>query len=215
MKADILAVLTGKIDPGFSAGEGSAIAKRAHDGPVAVGLLGLAGDEQADRVHHGGLDKALHVYSHDHYHWWTDEIGAHPLLAAPGGFGENLSVAGLTDAQVCIGDRFRAGSALIEVSHGRQPCWKLAQHFGVSSMVAKIVKTRRPGWYCRVIEPGQVTAGDAMELTERPLPQWSVERVFGLLIGKDHDRDQDAVAELAQLKVLATAWRTRAAELVW
>jgi MOSC domain-containing protein YiiM len=215
MTAQILAVLTGSVNPGFSPHEGSAIAKQAVVGPVAIGPSGLAGDQQADRVHHGGADKAVHVYSHDHYLWWHDDIGAHPLLASPGAFGENLAVNGLTEDQACIGDRYRVGSALLEVSHGRQPCWKLAHRFGVPSMVAKVVRTRRSGWYCRVIESGQVSAGDEMALAHRPLPQWSVERVFGLLIGKDHDRDPAAVAELAKLPVLALAWRQRAQSLLW
>jgi MOSC domain-containing protein YiiM len=213
MNAQIIAVLTGKVDPAFSPEEASAIAKRAIDGPVAIGPLGLTGDEQADRVHHGGPDKAIHVYPFDHYSWWTEELGAQPLLNAPGGFGENLSSAGLTEDQVCIGDRFRVGTALIEVSHGRKPCWKLAHRFGDPQMVAKVAKSRRSGWYCRVIETGLVAAGDGMELIERPLPQWNVARVFGLLVGKDYIREPEAAADLAGMEVLAEAWRIRAIEL--
>ena len=108
----------------FARGEASAIAKAPLAGPVKIGFLGLEGDEQADRRVHGGPDKALHHYPHDHYARWREGRDGEPLLAAPGAFGENVATLGLTEEQVCIGDRFRLGSALVEISQGRQPCWK-------------------------------------------------------------------------------------------
>ena len=157
---EILAVLSGKALP-FRADEASAIAKAAREGSVAVGLLGLEGDEQADAVHHGGIDKALHHYPADHYAFWRGEIGDHPLLAAPGGFGENIAAHGLLESDVCIGDRFRLGTALVEISHGRTPCWKIGHRFALPKLTAQVVETRRSGWYYRVLEPGTVAAGDA------------------------------------------------------
>jgi MOSC domain-containing protein YiiM len=206
---EILAILSGKAQP-FRGAEESAIAKVPREGPVKVGLLGLEGDEQADLTVHGGPDKALHHYAADHYPFWRALLGEHPLLAGPGAFGENISTLGLTERDVCLGDRFRLGTALIEVSQGRQPCWKQGHRLGSAGVVATIVTYRNPGWYYRVLEPGQVAAGDMIELIERPLPAWDIERVFGLIIGGDGADDPAALRALACMEVLAAPWRNRA-----
>ena len=169
MKTEILAVLRGKVIP-FRGDEPSAIAKLPVADAVAVGPLGLAGDEQADRSVHGGIDKAIHHYPADHYDWWRGHLGDAPLLDAPGAFGENISTTGLDENSVFLGDRFRLGSALIEVTQARQPCWKLDHRFGAKGVMAAVVQTRRSGWYYRVLEPGTVRAGDDLELVERPWP---------------------------------------------
>ena len=213
MTLDLLAVLTGRVQP-FRGSEASAIAKTPRAGHIAVGLLGLEGDEQADLAVHGGSDKAIHHYPADHYPFWRATLGAHPLLAEAGAFGENISVLGLTEREVCLGDRFRLGSALVEVSQGRQPCWKQGHRLGDPSVVARIVAYRFTGWYYRVLEPGTVAAGDSIELAERPLPQWDIERVFGLLIGGDGKDDPAALRALAGMEVLAAAWRARATMLL-
>lgn len=212
MSAEILCVLTGKITPLRGADEPSAIAKSPHDGPVAIGPLGLAGDEQADLVHHGGADKAIHHYPHDHYAFWRGAIGDHPLLAAPGGFGENVSTLGLLEDEVCIGDRFRLGTALVELSHGRKPCWKISHRFGLPKLTAAVVKSGRAGWYYRVLERGTVQAGDRIELLERSLPEWTVERTFDLIVRGTGKHDCAALRALAAMPVLAEAWRDSAAK---
>ncbi|WP_422060582.1 MOSC domain-containing protein [Sphingopyxis sp.] len=213
MSYAIDAILTGKARA-FRGAEASAIAKAPVDGALHVGFLGIDGDEQADLSVHGGTDKAIHHYPRDHYGWWAEALGGHILLAAPGAFGENISTEGLVESEVRIGDRYRLGSALVEISQGRQPCWKLGHRFGVATVPATVVTTRRSGWYYRVIEEGAVAAGDVLELVERPLPEWSVERVFGLLIGGDGKREPDALRELAAMDVLATSWRARAEKLL-
>jgi len=209
----ILAVMTGRATRFRDADEHSAIAKQPVDGPVRVGLLGLEGDEQADRKHHGGPDKAIHHYAFDHYPAWAAELGEHALLATPGGFGENVSTLGLTEESVLLGDRFRLGTALIEVSHGRQPCWKLGHRFDHAPLAARIVKNRRSGWYYRVIEEGAVQAGDALALVEPGFAEWPVARLFHVLIGGGHKADPGVLADLAAMPVLADAWRRRAVEL--
>src|SRR5690606_27513814 len=155
------------------------------------------GDEQADLAVHGGADKAIHHYPHDHYPAWAFELDAHPLLAGPGAFGENLTTTGLTEDRVCIGDRFRLGEARIEISQGRQPCWKLAHPLQRRRVTARVIGTGRCGWCYRVREPGAVAGGAGLELVERPHPQWPVARVFRLLIGGGHKAEPQAVAELA------------------
>ena len=197
----------------FRGKELSAIAKHPADGPIAVGPLGLVGDMQADLTVHGGPDKAVHHYPHDHYAAWREELDDHELLAAPGAFGENITTTGLTEADLCIGDRFRLGSALVEVSQGRQPCWKIDHKFKRKGITARVIETGRSGWYYRVIEPGTVQADDTLELIERGMGGWSVERTFRLLIGGGHREDPAALAALADLAALAGPWRHRAAKL--
>jgi len=213
MPVEVLALLSGKARP-FARGESSAIAKAPIAGPVKIGLLGIEGDEQADHRYHGGPDKALHHYPGDHYAYWGTIAIDHPLLNAPGAFGENISTWGLTEENVCIGDRFRIGSALIEISQGRQPCWKQGQRMDWKALPALIVKERRCGWYYRVIEEGEAQAGDMLSLVDHPLPDWTVKRVFGLLVAGDHKRDPAALKALAAMELLETGWRARAKELI-
>lgn len=214
MRYTIDALLTGKARRFGAKGEPSAIDKRAVEGRRVVGALGIAGDEQADLSVHGGPDKAIHHYPRDHYGWWAETIGDHALLQDAGAFGENISTSGLTESAACIGDRYRLGSALVEISQGRQPCWKLGHRFGIATLPATVVSSRRGGWYYRVIEDGAVGAGDALELMERPLPDWSVERVFHLLIGGAGKREPAALRALAAMDLLAANWRARAEKLL-
>lgn len=209
MKTRVDQIRVGKVRPFGPNGESSAYRKTEVSGSVAIRPLGLAGDEQADLEHHGGVDKAILHYAHDHYADW---LGEHPELGrhldSPGAFGENISTTGLIESEVCVGDRFRLGTAVVEVSQGRQPCWKLGHRFGSPDMVRHVVRTGRGGWYYRVVEPGQVRAGDAIELMDRPCPEWPVSAVFGLLVGNEHD--SEAFAALIDLESLSANWRKRA-----
>lgn len=207
------AVLAGCAAPFGDKGEPSAIAKTPCDAEVTIGPFGIQGDEQADLVHHGGVDKAIHHYPHDHYTFWQKILGDHPLLDRYGAFGENVATSGLTECELCIGDRFRLGTALVEVSQGRQPCWKLGHRFGETKVPACVVATGRSGWYYRVIESGKLRANDTLELLDRPYPQWTVEHVFRLLIGGGAKKQPKLVRELAALDVLAENWRIRAEDL--
>lgn len=196
------------------ADEHSAIHKQPAAGPVRVTWLGLEGDEQADLTVHGGPDKAIHHYPYDHYAYWREAIGEHRLLGGQGAFGENISTRGMLETDVCIGDRWRLGTALVEVAQGRQPCWKLDHRFDGAKVMATVVRTRRSGWYYRVLEEGEVEAGTAMELLERPYPAWSVARVFGLLIAGDHKVDREGLEALGEVAPLAEPWAKRRLKLL-
>jgi MOSC domain-containing protein YiiM len=181
------------------------IFKRPVSGPVAVGREGLAGDHQGDKKVHGGPEKAIHLYPARHYASWVEEF---PGLAAelrPGSFGENLSVDDIDEADICLGDRFRLGTALVEFSQGRQPCWKLNARFNEPSLARRVQETGRTGWYFRVLETGMVATGDALELSERPYPKWSLARVTTLLYVDM--LNYEALEELAELTCLAESWR--------
>ncbi|CAM8630780.1 MULTISPECIES: MOSC domain-containing protein [Sphingobium] len=206
------ALLVGTPAP-FRNGDYSAIAKRPVTGPVRVTWDGFEHDAVADPIHHGGWDKAIHLYPQDHYGWWRDRKPDQPLLDAPGAFGENIASRGMTEADIFLGDRFSLGSAVVEVSHGRQPCWKLDHRFGARDVMATIVKTARSGLYFRVIRQGEAASGTRMELLERPLPGWSIARIFQLLIAGGHRNEPDAVRALANMPLLAEAWRERARKL--
>lgn len=183
----------------------SAIDKAPVAGPVPAGPEGLAGDEQADRRHHGGPDKTLHAYAASNYPLWVAEMPDRAGRFRPGAFGENLVVEGADETAVCLGDRFRLGRALVEVSQGRQPCWKLNLRFGRPDMARRVQETGRCGWYFRVLEPGVIAAGDRAALAARPNPQWTLARTGRLLY---HDRLNRAdLAEFAALPGLPDSWR--------
>jgi MOSC domain-containing protein YiiM len=177
-------LLTGQARPFTRPGSHSAIDKQPRQGALQVTTLGIAGDEQGDLRVHGGLDKAIHHYPREHYAAWAAELGAQPLLEQPGAFGENFSSHGWSEAEVCLGDRIRVGSALLEISQGRMPCWKLNERFGLAQMALRVQQSGRTGWYYRVLEEGVVQAGDAFELVERRHAQWSVARLSAVLFDK-------------------------------
>lgn len=197
-------LLRGRVQPYTRPGSLSAIAKAPVAGPVRIGEYGLEGDEQGDRRVHGGPDKAVHHYPRDHYRWWREQVGEHDLLRVPGAFGENLSSRGLTETQVCLGDRFRFGAAVLEVSQGRQPCWKLNDRFGVADMARRMQASGRTGWYYRVLESGEAAAGEALRLLERPWPQWSLQRIAGLLYTRTLDFGE---LRAAMALPLVPSWR--------
>ena len=116
MSVSPITLLTGRAAPLSDSDALSGIVKTPVARPLALGPEGFAGDEQADRRVHGGIEKAVHHYALDHYADWQAELGALPPLDAPGGFGENISTSGLTEAEVAVGDTFRLGTALVQVS---------------------------------------------------------------------------------------------------
>jgi len=188
----------------------SGIVKSAAPAPWRILRDGLAGDHQGDRRHHGGPEKALHHYPRDHYDAWAKE-GPELVeaLCAPPAFGENISTLGVTESDVCIGDIFAFGSALLQVSQGRQPCWKLNARFARPDMARRVQTSGRTGWYYRVLREGVAEPGDRFERVERPLPDWSLSRLNELLYLRT--LDLDALAQMAEMRELAPSWRELAA----
>jgi len=199
----------GRAVPYGPRGAPSAIDKQPVAGPVLLTPEGLAGDEQGDRAHHGGRDKALHHYPAEHYPFWRRRFPQEADRFVEGGFGENLSTEGLTEAEVCVGDRFHLGSAIIEISQARQPCWKLNIRFGLPEMARETQESGRTGWYYRVVTPGAVAADDKLLLLSRPHPEWPLDRILRILYRRGVDRE--GLAALADLEVLAANWRELAA----
>jgi MOSC domain-containing protein YiiM len=135
------------------------------DQPVAVRGVNLEGDDQADRRVHGGPDKAVYAYAVEDYAYWRDAAG---LATEPGLFGENLTVVGVDLGAAVVGERWRVGSVVLEVAQPRLPCYKLGIRVGDARFPKRFLAAGRLGAYLRVIEPGELRCGDAIELVSRP-----------------------------------------------
>lgn len=183
----------------------SGFVKTAVAGAVWLAEAGLEGDGQADLRVHGGPHKAVNVYPSEHFAAWRLELGCAEVTA--GAFGENFTVTGLLETEVCIGDRFRVGEALVEVTQARQPCWKLARRWGVRDMVDRVLRSGRSGWYFRTLEAGYARAGDVLELVARPSPRWNVARASRIV--RDPRADPALTADLAACSGLSPSWRER------
>jgi MOSC domain-containing protein YiiM len=166
----------------------SGIVKSAAAGAVAVGSTGLAGDEQADRVNHGGPFKAAYAYAREDAAFWERQVGR-PLAA--GAFGENLTLAGVDVTGALIGERWRIGTAEFEVSGPRVPCSKLGARMGDPRFPKRFVLAGRPGAYLAVVTPGTLQAGDAVAVVHRPKHDVPVGLVFEIAL-----RDRGRLAEL-------------------
>ncbi|MDA4123591.1 MAG: MOSC domain-containing protein [Thaumarchaeota archaeon] len=154
----------------------SGIIKSQVDGPVVVKRLNLEGDRQADLEVHGGEDKAVYAYPSEHYRFWKDRF---PEMDMPWGtFGENLTTEGLLEGAVHIGDIFAIGSAVLQVTQPRFPCYKLGLRFGTQTMVKLFLESERTGFYLKVMKEGQVKAGDELKPIERA---WAAETVTDIV----------------------------------
>jgi MOSC domain-containing protein YiiM len=183
------------------------------DGPVFVGTTNLDGDGQADLENHGGLDKAVLAYSADHYPKWRRELEMPDM--PHGAFGENLTIAGLSEESVHIGDVFGIGATRFEVSQPRQPCWKLARRWRMPELLGMVIRNGRSGWYLRVLKPGRIEKQMPVMLLGRPNPEWSIARANQIL--HHHKNDLTLTLRLAGVPRLSDSWleelRERAARL--
>ena len=185
----------------------SAIFKTTAIGPVELGYENLAGDAQADLRVHGGRDRAVLIYSSIHYPIWEQELGRH---LPPGAFGENLLVDTVTEDEVCLGDVWATSGVTMEISQPRLPCFKLARRLDTPGLNVTVMNRMLGGWYCRVLRPGPVSAGETMLLQVRPFPQWPVRRAFREYIFEKNNRD--ALEELMALPCLSQLWKDNLAK---
>lgn len=142
----------------------SGIDKKPVSGDVYLSRINLEGDAQADLRFHGGPDKAICVYSFDHFSFWEDILG---IKLVYGAFGENLTVKGMTEEEVCIGDIFTIGDAILQITQPRQPCYKLSNKLGFPRLPKLVQHTGYTGFYCRVLKEGIINAEDDLKLAER------------------------------------------------
>ncbi len=210
LKGRVDQVFVGRVRLMLPEGEATAMFKLAVDGPVHLALSGLAGDEQADLRHHGGPDKALHHYPAEHYAVMGEEWPQCAGLLGAGVLGENISTRGITEHDVCIGDILRLGAARVQVSQPRSPCWKIDRRLKVEGASRFVEAAGITGWYYRVLEPGGVEAGDAIELLERPNPWLSLAHYWDEVIA--HRPDPRSLRHIAAAAGLAADKAKRWAE---
>lgn len=181
----------------------TAIFKNPVEGSVFAGTLGLTGDGQADKRFHGGPDKAINAYCLKHYPHWTAELGLDDMPR--GSFGENLTIDEGVEGDVCIGDIFEVGDAVLQISQPRQPCGTLAHRWHRMDLPGRIQKNGMTGWYFRVLKEGELKAGDIFKRIERPFPKWTVALANDIM----HHRKNDYAAsrELAAVPPLAEDWK--------
>ncbi|MBZ4395494.1 MOSC domain-containing protein [Myxococcus sp. MISCRS1] len=179
----------------------SGIHKQPVTGPVWLTRTGLTGDGQADLRVHGGPEKAVLAYAASHHAFWREQLGREDL--GPGAFGENWVVSGGAEESVCIGDVLKVGTAVVQVSQPRQPCWKPARRWRHKELALLIQRTGRTGWYFRVLQEGEVRAGDVLELVERPHPRFTVTFANQAM----HEQRPEDAAALADCLLLTPRWR--------
>ena len=173
------------------------------EGPVMVRRLNLDGDGQGDLAGHGGEQRAVMVYQTESYDFWRSYLGRQDL--GPGSFGENFTVTGLADDEVCIGDRYRIGDAEFEVTQPRVTCFRVGLRLNQPEMPNLLVSQHRPGFYFRVITEGRVRAGDDIVLTRRGRHELSVADVDALLYLPD--RDAELLRKAVDVPALSPGWQ--------
>jgi MOSC domain-containing protein YiiM len=198
----VVSVNVGRSKPLFTGSRivDSAIVKPAVCGPVAARGVNLEGDEQADKVNHGGPDQAVYAYASEDAAWWSGLIGRE---LGPGAFGENLTLAGVDVSRARIGERWRIGTVELRVAGPRVPCFKLEANIRVTGFTATFLHGGRPGAYLAITREGVLEAGDAVEIVHRPAHDVSVALVIQALIIERHRAAELAPARSDMLPKLA------------
>lgn len=180
----------------------SGILKKPVAKPVYLDFLGFDGDGCADRRHHGGPNKAACVYLLDHYPWWEEKLAR---KLSPGAFGENLTVSGLDESAVHVGDVFRAGEAEVQVSQPRQPCYKLNNIFGLPDMTSRVQRMGYTGFYCRVLRPGWLKPGGELTLLRADDKRISVTAANHLMY--EDKKNPQRIRDMLALDTLSEEWK--------
>ncbi|HEX9540943.1 MAG TPA: MOSC domain-containing protein [Streptosporangiaceae bacterium] len=176
----------------------SAIDKRSAAGPVRIGRLGAAGDEQADKAHHGGYDQALYAYAREDLDWWVERLSRE---LPDGTFGENITTAGLDISGALIGETWRLGTALVQVTSPRVPCVVFAGWMGERHWVKRFADARRPGAYLRVLKEGAAGRGDPVEVVDQPAERVTVAESMRAFYG-----DADLMRRLLAVEGRGASW---------
>jgi MOSC domain-containing protein YiiM len=179
------------------------IFKEPVSGTVRVATLNLDGDGQADLTVHGGPDKAVYVYPSEHYPFWRQELGEQ--ITRWGAFGENLTVEGLSEDSVGIGDAFGIGSAILQITQPRLPCFKLAAKFEREDIIKRFLQSRRTGFYVRVLKEGSLRAGDGIVLLSRESHHVTIHELTDLYLNKNPARS--LLERVLGVESLSDAWR--------
>lgn len=185
------------------------IFKQPVSGRVAINQLNLAGDQQVDLKNHGGEHKAVYGFASDHYPFWQNKLSLDEL--AFGRFGENLTIDGLDEKQLCIGDQIQVGHSLLEITQPRVPCFKLGMAFGLDTMPRLFVENAATGIYFRVIETGTVAAGDKVIRRVANPANVTVQDLFRAYFDKQKpiEEKQETLRKALAIEALSTEWRDK------
>jgi MOSC domain-containing protein YiiM len=181
------------------------ICKKRVDGRIMLRETNLDGDRQADLSVHGGVNKAVYTYPSEHYSYWRGKL---PQEELPwGAFGENFTTEGLLEADVCMGDQYRVGSALVRVTTPRLPCFKLAAKFQREDMIKRFLSSGYSGFYLSVVEEGEVAAGDEFQFLTGEIPSLTIAEFNHLYTSPDPELD--LLKRAVEVKSLPESWRER------
>jgi MOSC domain-containing protein YiiM len=169
---------------------------------LVVSKLGFINDTQSDKEHHGGVDKAVCSYAQNNYNFFKEKHGlALPICS----FGENFTLLNIDDSEICLGDRFKCGEIIFEVSQPRQPCWKISSVIGIKNLTSLVVKEHKTGFYFRVIQSGKMNINDSLELISREYPKITIEFINKCAFNaKDN---QENIKEILECDKLALAYK--------
>jgi len=181
----------------------TAIDKQAVNTSLYLSFDGLAGDECADKLHHGGLERALHQYPAEHYAYWQEKYNTDNAWQAAG-MGENISSTGMTEQTVYLGDRYQWGEAIIEVSQPRSPCFKLNKRWGIENLSVDMQDVSRSGWLYRVIQPGMVSVDEPLELIVRVDNAMTITEVCETFFGDPLNKEK--LLKLKEQDTLSDSW---------
>ncbi len=181
----------------------TAIYKKPIAGRVVLRTLNLDGDRQADLSVHGGPSKAVYLYPSEHYAFWQAEFPDTEF--EPGMFGENFTTLGLSEPETNIGDKFRIGDAVVMVTEPRMPCYKLGVRFGRVDIIKKFLVSGRSGFYCSVLEEGEVGAGDRIDLIKRAQDRVRVSDITRLYTSEQ--RSVEMLRQAIELEALPESWK--------
>jgi MOSC domain-containing protein YiiM len=203
--ARIASIHAGKVAPLGPEGIPSGFVKHVVAKSAHITPLGIKGDEQADLSVHGGTEKAVYGYALAHYEAWRTEYPRHAATLVPGGFGENLCIEGMREADLCVGDVHRIGSAQLQVCQPRQPCFKLALRFEDKMMPKAMIRSGRAGWYYRVLEVGDIAPGDVVRMEGRPNADFPFTRLVEL--GSHDTATRQELERMQNMEGLASDWK--------
>ena len=170
--------------------------------PVYLSFVKFNGDGQADLVHHGGVDKAVCVYTGDHYPYWETELNQDLVYGA---FGENITVSGMREEDVCIGDTFELGEAIVQVTQPRQPCFKLAKKYNIPKLPLYFQETGYTGFYFRVLKEGWVSSVDTLKSLQSDPKGVSI--AFANRIMHKEKQNIEGVKRILEVNALSSSWR--------
>ena len=208
----VASIHVGKVAPLGPNGVPSGFVKHGVSSAVNVAPLGIVGDEQADLRVHGGLDKAVYGYASTHYAAWQRDYPQHTNLLVAGGLGENLSIDGMTEAELCVGDVHAIGTTRMQVCQPRQPCFKFALRFGDVLMPGAMLRNGRSGWYYRILIPGVISPGDRVEVLEQPNPDFAFTRLVEVIT--HHNATRVEWQQMKDMRGVALDRQRRAAEVL-